>query len=133
RFTIHPTQPAFAAPGRLLMTTLRTHDQFNTTVYSENDRYRGISGSRRVLFINPDDLRAAQLTAGEQVDITSHFRDETRTVRGFRLVPYDIPRGCVASYYPETNDLVPIESYAQGSMTPAYKSVEVSLTPSRKP
>ena len=131
-FRVHPTTTETAPEGHYLMTTIRTHDQFNTTVYSNNDRYRGIAGSRRVLFINPDDLAAAQLGSGDWIDITSHFNGRTRTARGFQLVAYDIPRGCTASYYPETNELIPVDAYAHGSMTPAYKSVVVSLTPAER-
>jgi anaerobic selenocysteine-containing dehydrogenase len=127
RFTRHPL-PELALPeGRLRLTTIRSHDQFNTTVYSLDDRYRGVKGDRRVVFVHPDDAAAAGLAAGERVDLVSHFRGETRRVQGFRIVPYDLPRGCAATYFPEANPLVPVDSIAAGSETPTYKSIEVSL------
>ncbi len=121
-------------PGRLLLMTVRSHDQFNTTIYGDDDRYRGIHGERRVVFVNPDDLDALRIGAGARVDITSHFAiaggEETRVVRGFKSVAYDVPRGCAAAYFPEANALVPLAHHAEGSLTPAYKSVVVSLAPS---
>ncbi len=129
QFTVHPIDPVVAPHGSFLMTTLRSHDQFNTTIYSLNDRYRGIRNRRRVLFMNAKDIDAAGVSDGALIDITSHFQKQTRRVEGFRVVSYDIPRGCVASYFPETNDLVPIDSVAEGSNTPAYKSVVVSIVP----
>ncbi|MGI9341370.1 MAG: molybdopterin dinucleotide binding domain-containing protein, partial [Gammaproteobacteria bacterium] len=126
-FTVHPLPPAALPAGRYLMTTIRSHDQFNTTVYSNSDRYRGIFGTRRVLFMNPDDVRAAGLAAGDEVTLVSEFDGEERTAPGFRIVPYEIPAGCVASYYPETNALIPLGHVAAGSNTPAYKSVVIRL------
>jgi molybdopterin-dependent oxidoreductase alpha subunit len=120
-------------PGRLLLMTLRSHDQYNTTIYADDDRYRGIRGDRRVVFVHPDDLRALGLAAGARVDLTSHCAgeggEETRRAPGFRLVAYEIPRGCAAAYFPEANPLVPLAHHAEGSLTPAYKSVVVSLSP----
>ena len=120
-------------PGELLLTTLRSHDQFNTTIYGENDRYRGIFGGRRVLFINEQDIAERGLTAGAFVDLISRFGREQRRAERFRLVPYAIPCGSVAAYYPEANVLVPLESVSEGSNQPAFKSVviriEQSLTP----
>jgi molybdopterin-dependent oxidoreductase alpha subunit len=120
-------------PGRLLLMTLRSHDQYNTTIYGDDDRYRGIYGDRRVVFVNAADLRALGLADGARVDVTSHCAgadgEATRSVRGFRLVAYDIPRGCAAAYFPEANPLVPLEHHAEGSLTPAYKSVVVSVSP----
>ncbi len=121
------------AAGRLLLMTLRSHDQYNTTIYGDDDRYRGIAGDRRVVFVHPEDLRALDLAAGALVDVTSHCPsadgETTRALRGFRLVAYEIPRGCAAAYFPEANPLVPLEHHAEGSLTPAYKSVVVSLSP----
>jgi molybdopterin-dependent oxidoreductase alpha subunit len=117
--------------GRLLMMTVRSHDQYNTTVYSDDDRYRGVHGDRRVVLLNEDDLRALGLEAGQAVDLTSHYGQgpdaQTRTLRGFRTVPYDVPRGCAVTYFPETNALVPVDQVADKSFTPAYKSVVISL------
>lgn len=114
-----------------LMTT-RSHDQYNTTIYGLNDRYRGVFGHRRVVFIHPDDLKMLNLKAGEWVDLVSIWGDgiERRAER-FILVEYDIPRGCLASYYPETNPLVPLESYADRARTPTSKSIPVLLERSR--
>jgi molybdopterin-dependent oxidoreductase alpha subunit len=132
RFTVHPLPRLELGPGQFVLTTLRSHDQFNTTVYSEDDRYRGIRGGRRVVFLPPADLVAQGLRAGDRVDLTSHFGAETRTVYGFRVVPYDLPRGCAAAYYPEANPLVPVDSFAEKSRTPTYKSIVISLVPSRE-
>jgi molybdopterin-dependent oxidoreductase alpha subunit len=114
------------------LTTLRSHDQYNTTVYGMDDRYRGVHGHRRVVFIHPDDLKALGMRAGDRVDITSLFGDGTpRRAENFLLVEYDIPRGCLASYYPETNTLVSRASFAIGARTPSSKSVPVMLEPAR--
>jgi molybdopterin-dependent oxidoreductase alpha subunit len=129
-FTVHPLPDDAIAPGRLRLTTIRSHDQFNTTIYGLDDRYRGLSGDRRVVLLHPDDLEALGLHEGDPVDVTSHFRGETRTVKGFRLATYDLPRGCAAAYFPEANPLVPVDSLADGSHTPTYKHLEVSLRPS---
>lgn len=133
QFTVHPLPKHELEPGELLLTTLRSHDQFNTTIYGENDRYRGIFGGRRVLFINEQDIAERGLTAGAFVDLISRFGREQRRAERFRLVPYAIPCGSVAAYYPEANVLVPLESVSEGSNQPAFKSVviriEQSLTP----
>jgi molybdopterin-dependent oxidoreductase alpha subunit len=115
------------APGQLLLMTIRSHDQFNTTVYGDDDRYRGIRGGRRVVLLHADDLAERGLAEGDAVDVTSHFAGETRSLRGFRAVPYDVPRGCAAAYFPEANALVPVGAFAEGSFTPAYKSVAVTV------
>ena len=119
--------------GRLVLMTLRSHDQFNTTVYSDDDRYRGISGDRRVVLANAEDLAALGIAPESRVDVTSHWAgasgEERRQLRGFRAVAYDMPRGCVAAYFPEANPLVPIGQFAERSLTPAYKSIVVSLSP----
>jgi molybdopterin-dependent oxidoreductase alpha subunit len=126
-FTVHDIAPPDVPAGHYLMTTIRSHDQFNTTVYSQNDRYRGITDSRYVVFMHPSDIATANLDDDARVDITSHHEGTTRTMQGFRVVPYNIPLGCVATYYPETNPLIPVKHVADGSNTPAYKSVVVSL------
>ena len=114
-------------PGQLLLQTLRSHDQFNTTIYELNDRYRGIHGRRDIVFVNADDLAARGLRDGERVDVTSHHAGVARTVRGLTAVAFDQPRGCVAGYFPELNPLVPLEHNARESHTPASKSVVVTL------
>ncbi len=130
-FTCHPVKARAIPSGCMLLTTLRSHDQFNTTIYTENDRYRGIQGGRRVLFISKQNIEENGLTAGDLVDITSHWpelSEPNRTIEGFQLVEYEIPIGCVGAYYPETNDLIPLSSKADKSNTPAYKSVLVSIS-----
>ncbi|MFA5684340.1 MAG: FdhF/YdeP family oxidoreductase [Lysobacteraceae bacterium] len=112
------------------LTTIRSHDQYNTTVYGLNDRYRGVFGERRVLFIHADDIAALGMKAGDRVDLESLGDDGVKRVaRHFLLVEYDIPRGCLAAYYPETNPLVPLSSYADESRTPTSKSLPVIVTP----
>ena len=105
--TPHPAS-TISGDGRLLLTTVRSHDQFNTTIYGENDRYRGVFGGRRVIFLNADDMRDRNIAANQLVDIVSHFGAERRRAAKFKVVPYEIPRGCAAAYYPETNVLVPV-------------------------
>jgi molybdopterin-dependent oxidoreductase alpha subunit len=126
-FTVHPLPTAALGPGQLLLTTVRSHDQFNTTIYGLNDRYRGVRGGRRVVFMNADDMRERGLADGAVVDITSHYADERRQARRFRVVEYDVPRGCAAAYFPEANVLVAAGSVAEKSNTPASKSIVVSV------
>ncbi|HEX2177044.1 MAG TPA: FdhF/YdeP family oxidoreductase [Nocardioidaceae bacterium] len=116
-------------PRHLVLQTLRSHDQFNTTIYGLSDRYRGVEGGRRVVFINPADIVDLGFTSGDLVDLVTRWEgdDTERRVRSFRLVPYDTPRGSAAAYYPETNPLVPLDSTATGSNTPTSKSVVVTL------
>lgn len=109
--------------------TLRSHDQYNTTIYGLDDRYRGVYGQREVLFIHPDDMAAQGFAEGDNVDIETLWNDGiTRKVSGFKLVPYNIPKGNLAAYYPETNPLVPLSSFGDGSGTPTSKSVPVKIT-----
>lgn len=114
-------------PGRLLMTTIRSHDQFNTTIYDVNDRYRGIHGSRRVIFMNEMDIHDLGLEEGQNVEITSYWEDGERRISGFSVVRYPIPRDCCATYFPEANPLVPLGSAARRSGTPTSKCVIVSV------
>ena len=109
------------------MMTIRSHDQFNTTIYTENDRYRGISGSRRIILMSRDDMNERGFRTGQMVDISTTGVDRRMESDGWSVVPYDIPRGCVATYFPESNHLIPIESYAEGSFTPTSKSVSVLI------
>jgi molybdopterin-dependent oxidoreductase alpha subunit len=126
QFTVQRPPDAALPPGQLWMMTIRSHDQYNTTVYGDDDRYRGIS-ERRVVLLHPDELARAGLDDGQAVELTSHWRGETRTVRGFRAHAYDLPPGCAATYFPEANALVPVGSFASRSRTPAYKSVPISI------
>jgi molybdopterin-dependent oxidoreductase alpha subunit len=117
-------------PDEFLLTTIRSHDQFNSTIYGLNDRYRGVFGGRRVLFLNPLDMEARNLRAGQIVDICSHFEGEVRKAPGFAIVPYAIARWSAAAYYPETNVLISVCSVAAKSNQPAAKSIRITLTPS---
>jgi molybdopterin-dependent oxidoreductase alpha subunit len=112
----------------LQLATIRSHDQYNTTIYGLNDRYRGVFGQRRVVFANAQDLDARGLRAGERVDLVGVWHDGVaRRADDFLLVAYDIPRGCIAAYYPETNALVPLDAIADGAGTPTSKSIPVVL------
>ena len=114
--------------GRLMMTTIRSHDQYNTTVYGLDDRYRGVYGARRVIFMNPQDATARGLVKGSFVDITSHALDGSlRQAERWMVVPYKMPRACVATYFPESNVLVPLEAQADKSGQPTSKSIIVSI------
>jgi anaerobic selenocysteine-containing dehydrogenase len=126
-FTVHPLPDLKLEPGQFLMMTIRSHDQFNTSVYSPNDRYRGIRDGRRVVFLNQQDVASAGLRARQLVDLVSHFDGEERVAPQFAVVPYDIPRGCAATYFPEANVLVPVGSVAEKSNTPVSKSVVISI------
>jgi molybdopterin-dependent oxidoreductase alpha subunit len=129
-FSVSPTDVLAVPDGRLLLQGLRSHDQFNTTIYGLDDRYRGISNGRRVVFVHPDDIRGAGFSDGDVVDLVSEWEDGTeRSVPSFRIVSYDTPRGCAAAYYPEVNPLVPLDSTAKGSNCPTSKSVVIRLEP----
>ncbi|GAC1531089.1 MAG: FdhF/YdeP family oxidoreductase [Marmoricola sp.] len=130
-FTVSPTEVLQVPEGRLLLQTMRSHDQFNTVIYGLDDRYRGIKDGRQVVFVSPSDIAAHGLRDGQHVDIISEWDDgSTRKVERFRIVSYDTPKGCAAAYYPETNALVSLDSKAVGSNQPAYKSIVVRLVPS---
>jgi molybdopterin-dependent oxidoreductase alpha subunit len=128
-FTVHDIPHHELAPGRLVMMSIRSHDQFNTTIYGLDDRYRGIHNERRVIFLNREDAREMNLKQGDVVDLTSHYEDGERHARHFIVVPFDIPRRCAATYFPETNVLVPIGSVAEKSNTPTSKFVVISIRP----
>jgi molybdopterin-dependent oxidoreductase alpha subunit len=127
RFTVNPPDTVTVPDGHLLLQTVRSHDQFNTTVYGLDDRYRGIKGGRRVVFVNADDLRQFGLADGDIVDLISVWRDEERRAKAFRVVAYDTPPGCAAAYFPEANVLVPLDSTAETSNTPTSKSIVIRL------
>lgn len=130
-FTTSPLEVLEVPPGKLVLQTIRSHDQFNTTIYGLSDRYRGIENGRRVVFLHPDDITALGFAEGDLVDIVSEWEDgSVRQVPTFRVVAYDQPRGCAAAYYPETNPLVALQHTAEGSNQPAYKSIIVHLQPS---
>ena len=124
-----PTPYANGSPV-FILTTVRSHDQYNTTIYGLQDRYRGVHNERRVLFANATDIAALGFTPGQRVDIEGvHDDGVQRIVRGFLLAAYDIPRGCLAAYYPETNALVPLDSFAERARTPTSKAIPVILHP----
>lgn len=123
-------QQARGMPGRYVLQTFRSHDQYNTTIYGMDDRYRGVYGERQVVFMNAADMADIGVEAGDRADIVGEFDDGVeRIARDFRFVPYDIPRGCIAGYYPEMNVLVPLASSGDESFTPTSKSVIVSFRP----
>ncbi|MEV6958494.1 FdhF/YdeP family oxidoreductase [Streptomyces sp. NPDC051207] len=127
-FTAAPVEFPEVPEGRLLLQTLRSHDQYNTTIYGLDDRYRGIRNGRRVVLVHPEDARELKLADGSYVDLVSEWRDGVeRRAPGFRVVHYPTARGCAAAYYPETNVLVPLDATADTSNTPASKSVVVRL------
>lgn len=128
-FTIHELPIHTFSPDELIMMTIRTHDQFNTTIYGLEDRYRGIHNERRVILMNPEDMRERNLKTGQVVDLTSHFDDGERHAKHFIVVPYDIPQGCTATYFPEANVLVSIDSTADRSNTPVSKFVRITVAP----
>jgi len=120
-------------PGRLMLTTVRSHDQFNTTIYSNDDRYRGLKGLRTVIFMNEADMRDRNLAEFDLVDVTSISRDGSRrTVHGYRAVRYDIPRGCAAGYMPELNVLCGLADYSTQSGQPATKHITIEIAPKQR-
>ncbi len=129
-FNTHPLSCIQAGADQLVLQTFRSHDQFNTTVYGLNDRYRGISNERRIVFMNPSDMKARQISPLAPVDMTSDYQGEVRVAHRFLAVPYDMPAGSCAAYFPEANVLVPIDSYADISLTPTSKSVLITVKPS---
>jgi molybdopterin-dependent oxidoreductase alpha subunit len=127
QFTVHQPQQHLLVDGQLLMMTMRSHDQYNTTIYGLDDRYRGVYNERRVVYMHADDIAQAGLQAGDVVDLVSHFEGQERIAPHFVVVAYEIPRRCAATYFPEANVLVPIDSVALKSNTPASKSVVISV------
>jgi anaerobic selenocysteine-containing dehydrogenase len=112
----------------LRMMTLRSNDQFNTTIYGYDDRFRGIKGTRMVVLMNVDDIARLELQEGEIVSIVTDSNDgHHREMSGFRVTPYNVPTGCIGTYYPEANALVPLGHYAEGSKTPASKNIPVRI------
>jgi molybdopterin-dependent oxidoreductase alpha subunit len=133
-FAINPLQWVPVPPGRLVLQTLRSHDQYNTTIYGLDDRYRGVKGGRRVVFVNPGDIETLGLKAGQRVDLVSEWNDaggrlQERRAKDFLVVEYSTPVGNAAAYYPETNPLVPLDHTAAKSNTPVSKAITVRLEP----
>jgi len=129
KFTISTPPNLTLPPGRLRMMTIRSHDQYNTTVYGLDDRYRGVRAERRVVFMNPDDIAEQGLVNRQVVDLVSEWIDGERVVESFIVVPYELPRRCAATYFPEANPLVPLGSKADRSNTPTSKSVVIRVRP----
>lgn len=127
QFTVNDLHVLDVPAGHLLLQTVRSHDQYNTTIYGLEDRYRGISGGRRVVFVNAADAAALALVDGDVVDVESCYDGVTRRIEGFRLVEYPTARGCCAAYFPEANPLVPLQLTAEASNTPVSKSVVVRV------
>ncbi|MFC5723051.1 FdhF/YdeP family oxidoreductase [Streptomyces gamaensis] len=131
-FSADPVEFPHAPEGRLLLQTLRSHDQYNTTIYGLDDRYRGIKNGRRVVLVHPEDAAALGLADGTYTDLVSEWTDGSeRRAPGFRVVHYPTARGCAAAYYPETNVLVPLDHTADTSNTPASKSLVIRLESAR--
>ena len=128
-FTVSAIEALQVPPHHLILQSIRSHDQFNTTIYGFSDRYRGVKGGRRVVFVNPGDIDELGFHDGDIVDLVTHWEgdDQLRRARNFRIVAYQTPRGSAAAYYPETNPLVPLDSTAVGSNTPTSKSVIIRL------
>ncbi len=127
QFTVNQLAESIPDGHKYIMTTIRSHDQFNTTVYGLDDRYRGIFGGRMVVFMNQEDMIDEGLSKGDIVTLSNNYKDCPRQVDGFTVVPYEIPRKCVATYFPEANPLVPLNLYARKSHTPSSKSVGINI------
>lgn len=130
RFTTHVLPEMSVEGNQYVMMTLRSHDQYNTTIYGLHDRYRGIHGHRRVVLMNAEDMVQRGWKTRQIVNITSHFNDEERHSERWMVIPYDIPRGNLATYFPEANSLVPLHSTAAVSNTPTSKWIVCSLSDS---
>ncbi|MEL7266212.1 MAG: molybdopterin dinucleotide binding domain-containing protein, partial [Planctomycetota bacterium] len=126
-FTVNPIPPDEVTPGTFAMTTVRSHDQFNTTIYGPHDRYRGIYYARQVVLMNETDMREKGLQSMNNVTVSSEYSGQTRRVRGFRVLAYPIPRQCVAMYYPEANPLIPMERTDEFSNCPSFKLTIVRI------
>lgn len=130
-FSAAPLHDTLPPPGKLMMSTMRSHDQFNTTVYSDNDRYRGVKGLRNLLLMNKDDLQERGIKQYDLIDITSFARDgTTRSVSAFVAIEYEIPKGCASGYMPELNVLCPIGDYSRQSDQPMMKQILIEVAPS---
>jgi molybdopterin-dependent oxidoreductase alpha subunit len=128
-FTVTDMVKHTVEPDQLVLMSIRSHDQFNTTIYDYNDRYRGVYGERRVIFMNRQDMADRQIRERQLVNITSHFEGQQRRLEKFVVIPYDIPKGNTAAYYPEVNPLVPVASVAYISNTPTSKFIIVTVEP----
>jgi molybdopterin-dependent oxidoreductase alpha subunit len=129
-FTTHELPDVTVDDGQYVMMTLRSHDQYNTTIYGLDDRYRGIKGNRRIIMMNPVDMLDRNWKTRQKIDIKSHFQGQTRTSENWLVIPYEIPSGNIAAYFPEANELVPLDSTAELSNTPTSKWIICSLSES---
>ena len=127
RLSVCPVPDHSLKKDEFLLMTIRSHDQYNTTIYGLDDRYRGVYNERRVVFINPDDALALNLKERDIVDLISEYNGKERRAQNFLIIPYDIPRTNLGAYFPETNVLIPHDQYAYKSQTPISKSVRVRL------
>jgi len=132
QFTITDLPEHKLADDEYMMTSIRSHDQFNTTIYGMEDRYRGIHNERRIIFMNETDIQRAGLHGGDKVDLYSYYNKTERVARLYVIVPYDIPERCTATYYPETNVLFPIDSVAKQSNTPTTKLINIKIRPHKE-
>ena len=130
-FRFHELNGIHPGSGEFVMMTIRSHDQYNTTVYSNQDRYRGIKAGRRIVMMNPEDAKEHKIRAGELVDLESIFKGEIRRATNWYVVEYDIPKGNIATYFPEANELIPLDSTANVSNTPTSKSIIVRISKSQ--
>lgn len=126
-FSVNSPSDIVLEKNQFMMMTVRTHDQYNTTIYGLNDRYRGVLNERRVIFMNPEDMKSLGLKKLDLVDLTSHFNNQQREAKGFLAVPYSIPAQCTATYFPEANVLVPLKSTAKWSNTPTSKTIIITI------
>jgi len=126
-FSVNSPSDIVLEKNQFMMMTVRTHDQYNTTIYGLNDRYRGVLNERRVIFMNPEDMKSLGLKKLDLVDLTSHFNNQKREAKGFLAVPYSIPAQCTATYFPEANVLVPLKSTAKWSNTPTSKTIIITI------
>ena len=126
---VHRFPERAISEDRFILMTIRSHDQYNTTIYGMDDRYRGVYNARRVVMMNPQDMHKLGINPSDYIDLTSHFNERTIDSPKWKVVPYEIPRGNLAAYFPEANVLIPLESVSKGSNTPTSKWVEVSVVP----
>ena len=131
-FTVHELPSLTVAQNHFVLMTIRSHDQYNTTIYGLHDRYRGVHGNRRIVFMNALDMSEYGLKTRDIVHMTSHYNNVERLSKNWIVVPYEIPRGNLAAYFPEANELVPLDSTAHISNTPTSKWIEVSLSTSEQ-
>jgi len=127
QFSINSLAQHDLKEDEFVLMTIRSHDQFNTTIYDMNDRYRGVYGERRVVFMNSDDMKNRDIKKEQVIDVTSNYNGKIRRAEKFKVIPYNIPRGNMAAYFPETNVLVPIDEFARKSNTPISKSIVVQV------